>query len=339
MSTIQDVAKAASVSAATVSRYLNGRIQLPATTAARIDKAIKKLEYRPNVLAKRLSLGKSETLGFVTPEIGNPFFAELAAAAEDEASRNGYALFMTSTGGHRNREIDMLRRLTDRHFDGLIMMTNQPDDGTLAQAVNTHSEVVLIDEDIPGVHVPKVFVENYQGGRLAAAHLIAAGHERIAHIGGPAALFSAVERRRGFMDTMADAGLTPAPGHVVHGSYTRQFGVEAMRSLLKSETPPTAVFAGSDFIALGVMEVVAEAGLGVPHDISLVGFDDMMFANLLAPALTTVRQPTGELGRAGVRTLLAIIDKKAPPPLTRLPVALIERQSVAPPAGGKSPRI
>ena len=112
-----------------------------------------------------------------------------------------------------------------------------------------------------------------------------------------------------------------------------------MRSLLKSETPPTAVFAGSDFIALGVMEVVAEAGLGVPHDISLVGFDDMMFANLLAPALTTVRQPTGELGRAGVRTLLAIIDKKAPPPLTRLPVALIERQSVAPPAGGKSPRI
>jgi LacI family transcriptional regulator, galactose operon repressor len=336
MSTIQDVAKAALVSATTVSRYLNGRIELPSATAGRIDDAIKTLDYRPNVLAKRLSLGKSETLGFVTPDIGNPFFAELAAAAEHEASRNGYALFMTSTGGDRNRELDMLQRLTDRHFDGLIMMTNQPDDGTLARAVNAHSGIVLIDEDIPGVNAPKVFVENYQGGRVAAEHLIKAGHNRIAHIGGPAELFSAVERRRGFMDAMSDAGLSPASSQVLHGSYSREFGNEAMRGLLKLDTPPTAVFAGSDFIALGVMEVVAEAGLSVPGDISLVGFDDMMFANLLAPALTTVRQPTGELGRAGVRTLLATIGKKAPPPLTRLPVALIERQSVAPPQGGRT---
>jgi len=331
MSTIQDVAAAARVSATTVSRYLNNRIELPADTAGRIDAAIAELDYRPNVLAKRLSLGRSEVIGLVTPEIANPFFAELAAAVEDEAEKHGYAVLMTSTGGYREREIARLRRLRDGHVDGLIMMTNQPDDGVLAAALNQHGHVVLIDEDIPGVNAPKIFVENRHGAYLATRHLIEAGHRRIAHIGGPPNLFSATERLDGFGAALAETGLAASTAHVRQGAYSREFGLEAMRAMLDGGDAPTSVFAGSDFIAIGVMQAARERGLSVPKDISLVGFDDMPFADFLAPGLTTVRQPTSELGRVGLRTLLALFEKKTPAALTRLPVTLVERQSVAAP--------
>lgn len=335
MSTIQDVAAAASVSTSTVSRYLNNRIDLPAETAGRIDAAIRQLDYRPNILAKRLSLGRSEAIGLVTPEIANPFFGELAAAVEDEAERHGYAVFMTSTAGNRDRELTSLRRLKDGHVDGLIMMTNQPDDGTLAASLHQYGHVVLIDEDIPGVNVPKVFAENQQGAYLATRHLIAAGHRRIAHVGGPEALFSATERRAGFVEALAQAGIEPDPRMIRQGAYSRDFGYAAMLEILAGEEIPTAVFAGSDFIAIGVMQAVKESGLSVPRDISLVGFDDMPFADFLAPGLTTVRQSAREMGRAGVHALLALFEKKTPAALTRLPVSLVERQSVAPPRATK----
>ena len=122
-----------------------------------------KLDYRPNVLAKRLSTGKTEAIGLVTPEIREPFFAELASAVEDEADRHGYTIFMSSTRSDRAREIAAINRLHDRHVDGLIMMTNTPDDGTLAKLIAKRRNVVLVDEDIPGVNVPRVFVENEAG--------------------------------------------------------------------------------------------------------------------------------------------------------------------------------
>lgn len=331
MSTIQDVATAAKVSTTTVSRYLNNRIELPPETAGRIDDAIRLLDYRPNIRAKRLSLGRSEAIGLVTPEIANPFFGELAAAVEDEAEKHGYAVFMTSTRGSRDREITSLRRLRDGHVDGLVMMTNQPDDGTLAASLHQYGHVVLVDEDIPGVNVPKIFVENREGAYGATRHLIRHGHRRIAHIGGPARLFSAIERLDGFTAALTETGIQAAPGHVRQGEYSREFGHEAMRGLLSGTDRPTAVFAGSDFIAIGAMQAVREAGLSVPRDLSLVGFDDMPFADFLAPGLTTVRQPAAEMGRAGVHTLLALFEKKTPPPLVRLPVTLVERHSVAGP--------
>jgi LacI family transcriptional regulator len=331
MSTINEVAIMARVSTTTVSRYLNNRIELPAETAARIDAAIVALDYRPNILAKRLSLGRSEAIGMMTPEIANPFFAELAAAVENEAEKHGYSVLMSSTGGNRERELASLRRLKDGHVDGLIMMTNRPDDGSLAATLHHYGHIVLIDEDIPGVNVPKIFVENREGAHAATRHLIEAGHRRIAHIGGPAKLFSAIERLAGYRDAIAEVGMTVDDGDIRQGEYSREFGRAAMLDILAGGRPPTAVFAGSDFIAIGIMEAVRSKGLNVPQDISLVGFDDMPFADLLAPGLTTIRQPTAELGRIGFGTLKALIDKASPPELTRLPVALVKRNSVAPP--------
>lgn len=331
MSTIQQVADMARVSTTTVSRYLNRRLELPADTAARIDNAIAALDYRPNILAQRLSLGRSEVIGLMTPEIANPFFAELAAAVEDEAEKHGYSVLMTGTGGTRERELRSLRRLKDGHVDGLVMMTNRPDDGALAATLHEYGNIVLVDEDIPGVNVPKVFVENREGAHAATRCLIEAGHERIAHIGGPPALFSAGERLDGYRGALENAGITVPPELIRQGDYSREFGVSAMAELLELGNPPTAVFAGSDFIAIGVMQAVRARGLSVPRDISLVGFDDMPFADLLAPGLTTIRQPTAELGRAGFRALLALMRKQEPAALTRLPVTLVKRDSVAPP--------
>jgi LacI family transcriptional regulator len=232
MATIHDVAESAGVSTTTVSRYLNNRIELPAQTAARIDAAIARLEYRPNLLAKRLSTGKSEAIGLVIPEISNPFFAELASAVEDEAERNGYAVFMSSTRGDRDREIAALQRLHDRHVDGLILMCNHPDDGTLAALIGKHENMVLLDEDILGVDVPRIFVENEQGAYLATRHLIDKGHRVIAHIGGQPGLLSVRERLAGFHRAMREADLPVRNDHIRLAEYSRAFGRKAIEAIL-----------------------------------------------------------------------------------------------------------
>lgn len=331
MATIHDVAQTAQVSPTTVSRYLNNRIELPPTTAARIDAAIAQLDYRPNLLAKRLSTGRTEAIGLVAPEIREPFFAELASAVEDEADRHGYTIFMSSTRSDRQREIASLNRLHDRHVDGLIMMTNTPDDGTLAGLIGRRRNVVVIDEDIPGVQVPRLFVENETGGYLATRHLIEAGHRQIAFIGGPEGLYSVHHRRTGYLRAMREAGLPVRKQWLAGGSFSSDFARKATLGFLKLSNPPTAIFGSSDYIAIGVLLALKQAGLSVPRDMSVVGFDDMPLTELFNPPLTAIRQPIEALGRRGFQLLFSLLKGEQPPRLTLLPVELIERQSVAPP--------
>jgi LacI family transcriptional regulator len=328
--TIRDVATEAGVSAATVSRFLNKSIVLPPETAARIERACKKLAYRPNQLAKRLSLGSSELIGLVTPEIANPFFAALAAAAEDEARRAGYSLIIMSTGGDPAVEIANVNRLDSRHIDGLIVLTNRPDDGRLREILTGRSDVVLLDEDVPGAEVGRIFVENEKGAYGATRHLIDAGHRRIAHIGGPQELFSARERFAGFARALKEAGIAIDPQLIRFGAYDRASGLGAIIELANGPAP-TAVFTGSDYIAVGVLDGLRRMGLVAPRDFSIASFDDMPFADLMHPPLTTVRQPIEEMGRLGVRTLLAQIKGEATAGIARLPTELVIRLSVGPP--------
>jgi len=334
MATIHDVALDANVSPTTVSRYLNHRIELPASTAARIDAAIAKLDYRPNLLAKRLSTGRTEAIGLVAPEIREPFFAELASAVEDEADRHGYTIFMSSTRSDRQREIASLNRLHDRHVDGLIMMTNTPDDGTLARLIGRRRNVVLIDEDIPGVSVPRVFVENEIGAYLATRHLIDAGHERIAFIGGPEGLFSVERRRAGYVRALKEAGLPVRKQWMAGGSFASVFSRKATLQFLKLGNPPTAIFGSSDYLVIGVLQALKQAGISIPRQMSVVGFDDMPLTELLNPPLTAIRQPIEALGRQGFQVLFSLLKGEQPPRLTTLPVQLIQRESVAAPRKG-----
>lgn len=330
MATLSDVATVAGVSPTTVSRYLNNNIALPAATRERIDAAIQQLDYRPNLLAKRLSTGRAEAIGLVTPDIGNPFFAQLAAVVESEAERHGYAVYMTSTHGDRAREIEAIRRMRDRHVDGLILMSNRPDDGSLARLLADDDKVVLMDEDVPGIGLSRVFVENEVGAYLATRHMIAAGHRHIALIGGPPGLLSVRERLAGYERAMAEAGLEVHGADIMLQDYSRSFGRAATEAILAQSKVPSAIFASSDYLAVGVLQALQNAGLSVPKDMSLVGFDDMPFAEMVNPPLTTVRQPVAEMGRVAVEQLMALLDGTAAAPLTRLPVDLVVRRSVAP---------
>jgi len=336
MPTLSDVASAAGVSPTTVSRHLNNSIVLPQATRDRIDAAIAQLDYRPNLLAKRLSTGRAEAIGLVTPEIDNPFFAQLAATVEAEAEKHGYAVYMSSTHGDRAREIEAVRRMRDRHVDGMVLITSQPDDGSLAKLLGNQDKVVLLDEDVRGICLPSVFVENERGAYLATRHLIDAGHRHIAYIGGPPGLMSVGERLAGFTRAMAQDGLTFAAPDVFLRDYSRSFGSEAAQQIIARKHRPSAIFASSDNLAIGVLQAFRRAGLSVPHDMSLVGFDDMPFAELVNPPLTTIRQPVPEMGRLAFELLLALLNGEPVEPVTRLPLELIERRSVALFTGGSS---
>ena len=331
MAKLSDVAAEAGLSSATVSRYLNGRIDLPQRTRDRIDAAIDKLGYRPNALAQRLSTGRSGAIGLVVPDIANPFFAEIARGVDAEARAHGYAVLLSVTDCDPTREAEALRGLGDNAVEGLILASCRPDDGTLTQLLRRHRQVVLLDEDVPGAVVPGVFVDNRQGAYLAACHLIEAGHREIAMIGGPAGAMSMREREAGFTRALGEAGLPLRPGRVVAGEYTRAHGRAATGVLLGSAMPPTGIVALADVIAIGSIEMARSRGLNVPGDLSVTGFDDVEFADLVHPALTTVRQPIDRLGRLAVQRLIDQMADRHPPRETRLPVELVRRGSVAPP--------
>ncbi len=330
---LRDVAAAAGVSVAAVSRYLNGTLSLPPATAARIDQAIRALDYRPNPHARRLSRGRSDAIGLVLPDIANPFFAQLAASVEEAADTAGLELTLAATLNRPQREHVYLERMRRNHVDGLIFVTNHGDDGTLARVINQTRGVVLVDEDVRGARAPKVFCDNEQGGYLAGRHLLEAGHRDLACIAGPADMMSGELRLNGFRRAVQEAGPPARLLSVLPGPYNAAHGRAATAALLEMRPRPTGVFIASDEIALGVLPVLRAAGLSVPDAISLIGFDDVGPLDLFDPPLTTIRQPVAEMGRRAVELLgTPQADASGEASVLRLPVELVVRHSVAPPA-------
>jgi LacI family transcriptional regulator len=331
--TLRDVAAHAKISPASVSRYLNGTLRLPQPTVSRIEAAIAHLDYKPNAHARRLSLGRSDTIALVLPEIGNPFFAELAAAAEEAASERGLDVMLFATGNRLTRELDYLARLRRSDVDALIFVTNHADaEGKLAEAIGRSGRVVLLDEDVAGTTVTKVFSDNEAGGRLAARAFLEAGHRRLAYLGGPADLMSSIERGAGFHAAARDAGLGAEAIRMVCGDYSITHGRHAVETLLAEAEPPTAIFAASDQTLLGVLDGLRAHGLRVPRDVSVITFDDVAPLAFFDPPITAVRQSIGEMGRLGIERLARLVRRDEEPVETlRLPVELVSRDSVAPP--------
>lgn len=328
--TIRDVARRAAVSSATVSRYLNGSLQLPPDTAGRVDRAIAELAYAPNVLARALSTGRSGTLGIIVPDIANPFFAVMASAAEREAFAQGYALVLCSSESHPARERHYLAELRAQRIDGTLFVSEYTVGHELADQLAGFGNLVLVDEGIEGFGGAQVLAHNRRGGRLATEHLLALGHRRIGLIAGPAHLMTSRERRAGYEDALRAHGLWPDPRLTVFGSYREATGREALPALLDLDDPPTAVFASSDVAALGVLRAARARGLRVPEDLSLVGFDDIPVAELVSPAITTVAQPIERLGVEGIRTLVRLLRGDGDTAREqRMDVALVVRESTA----------
>lgn len=331
--TIGDVAKRAKVSPTAVSRWLNGGLELPETTGSRIRAAVAALDYQPHAQARRLSKGKAEAIGIVVPDISNAFFALLAGEAERIAVAAGYDVVIWSSRNRIERELACFDRLRGGYIDGLLLITNHEDDGRLAARIKAMpGRVVIVDEDVVGGDAPRFFVENELGGYAATRHLIAHGHRRIAHIGGPKGVMSAIERAQGWRRALAEAGITPEANWHVCTEYEVEPATRDAAQLFALDPLPTAVFAGSDAVALGVMTQARQHGVAIPEDMSLVGFDGMPINDLLGPPLTSIAQPIDDLGRRGAERLLAMITGEPfEATRTRLPVELVERGSVAAP--------
>ena len=331
-----DVAQHAGLSVATVSRHLNGHIQLPVDTVARIEGAIHELGYRPNPYARSLSRGRSDTIGLVIPDIANPYFALLASAVERAAGPHGLAVVLCVTLNQSEREHEYLQRLGRNHLDGLIFLTNHAADEALAKAINEASRrVVILDEDVKKARGPKIFGDNEQGGYLAGRHLLEAGHRRLAFIGGPEHLMSTQARLAGFRRALGEAPSAELTAHYF-GDYSVENGRRSAGALLRAGEEITAVFATSDEIAIGALEVFAARNVRIPDDLSVIGFDGIAPFHLFNPPLTCIRQPVEELGRRAVELLASGLNGgRMRAGAQRLPVELVVRESVSAPRNGQ----
>jgi LacI family transcriptional regulator len=328
------VAKAAGVSVATVSRYLNNSLQLPKPTADRVRAAIDALGYQPNPHARSLSRGKSDTLGLVVPDITNPYFARLAAAVEREAARQGYGLTLCASLNTHEREREYLGRLSRMAVDGVIFVTNHADDGSLAEPIAASSRrIVILDEDVAGVRASKVFSDNEQGGHLAGRHLIDMGHRRIAFFGGPEAMRSTQARLAGVRRAIAESGQPAEVTDVYCGDYSPEHGRACAERLMTTKSRATALLVSSDQIMIGALEIFRREGLRIPARLSVIGFDDIAPFLLFDPPLTSIRQPVEAMGRRAVDLLVrGLKGEDVDDVVEHLPVELVLRESVGRPA-------
>ena len=331
MANLKQVAAAAGVSSATVSRYLNGTLSLPTPTREAIESAIRELHYQPNPFARSLSLGRTDLIRMVVPDIKAPFFAALVASVENAAFARGQELAISVTLNRPGRESRYLESVSDRHVDGLIFVTNHPEVAPLRPRITAARRVVLLDEDVPEALAPRLFCDNEGGGHLAGRHLVAHGHRVVGVIGTGDEMQSGAMRFRGFARAMHEGFGDEARILRKRGSYTVEDGRRLCAELLDSGLPLTAIFAMSDELVIGTLEELKRRGLSVPKDISLIGFDDILPLDHFATAVTAIRQPVEALGAMAVEILLDTDwdDPAARSRVEILPVTLVERSSVA----------
>ena len=333
MVTISDVAARAGVGAGTVSRVLNDSPRVSDSTRQRVLAAIDVLDYRPNPLARALSRGRAHTFGVVVPFFPQPSAVERLRGVVETlgGSRYDLVLFNVETTVERDQHFaSLLRR--DR-ADGLLVMSMPPPAAAVTSLLDHGVPVVLVDAIADGI--PCVVTDDVEGGCLATRHLVALGHQRIGFIGddpdNPFGFSSSAAREQGYRTTMDEAGLEVDERLVRHGPHDRAVGRHLAEGMLALRNPPTAVFAASDILAVGVLEAIRTSGLRVPEDISVIGFDDIDVSSYIG--LTTVHQPLVESGRLGARLLLEALSGAGAPAAARneLPLELVLRSTTAPP--------
>lgn len=306
MSSIRDVAREAGVSTATVSHVINNTRFVSGEVRARVLDAIERCNYYPNAHARSLASGRSRTLGLVISDISNPFFPELVKSIETAAFEHGYDVILSSTNYDAERTSQYVRRFIERKVAGVMLMTSELDTALIAELARREVSVVFLDLGEPGPHMSNLRV-NYEAGiDEAIRHLVSLGHRRISFMGGPEHLRSAARRLCAFSASMKKY-LPDAAAQIHQGDFKLEGGARAARDLLTAREMPTALVAANDMMALGAMNEFRSAGLRIPHDISVVGFDDVAFASLSEPKLTTVCIPRAELGRRAVEALMTTL--------------------------------
>lgn len=332
MATIKHVAARAGVSFTTVSHVVNGTRPVSDQVRSKVEAAIAELGYVPSGVARSLRVRATGTLGLLLPNASNPYFAELARGIEDHAERNGYSVILCNSDDDIDKQLRYLRVLLERRIDGLIVATVASDAAFAEALANLRVPLVLVDRSLDGVDADQLRVDHEQGAYLATRHLLELGHRRIVCIGGPASTQVAQLRAAGYQRALAEAGIEAQA--VVDCPFTSPAGHAAAQTLLSAELRPTAIFAGNDMIALGVLRAAAERGLQVPQQLSVVGFDDIEVSRYLHPALTTVGQCIGQLGEQVAARLLERIRTPALAVSQQLiePILVLRESSAAPDA-------
>jgi LacI family transcriptional regulator len=304
--TIKDVARTAGVSLATVSRVLNENPRVSGETRRLVLDAAESLRYRPNSLARSLVTNRTNTVGVLLPDLYGEFFSEVIRGLDGEARAQGYHLLVSSSHASTDELIAAVRAMHGR-IDGLIVMAPDVDAPQALRDTIGSFPIVLLDGGMGATEFDSISLGNAEGARLAVRHLLDLGHRRVATVAGPAGNVDARQRLFGYRTEMREGGGRWSPELELAGDFTEPSGYEAGAALLALETPATAVFCANDYMAIGILGRLSEAGLRVPEDLSVVGFDDIVMARYLSPALTTVHVDTAELGARAVRRVLEIL--------------------------------
>ncbi len=339
--TLHDVAVAAGVSIATASKVMNGRVGVSEQTRSRVREAAAVLGFVGHATRLRAAEAAGEpTIELILnpADVTNPYLATFLGGAIEIASARGYGLITRSLDSTRaGSPIEWAGALARAGRSGVIEVTSEYSSAREHALRAVGLPLVIVDPiDVPTTSTPSIGAANRAGAREATAHLLSLGHRRIEYIGGPTGAGCDRERAGGWAAAMADAGIHVDPGAVPRRAFSFEHGLSAATAMLGSSSPPTAIFAGSDISAMGVLEAARRTGRRVPHDLSVVGFDDLVISRTASPPLTTVHQPIADIGREAVAILMRLSHGESlATKRLELPTHLVVRESTAPPPGSR----
>jgi len=330
---IADVAKLAGVSTATVSRALTAPHRLRPDTLARVAEAVRHTGYTPNLAARTLRARRTMLVLVVVPDIANPFFSDVLRGIDEGLSKDGYGFLIGNLGNTRANEPRLADVALSGQVDGVLLLNGRIPTGGPRSLSPTEIPMVAICEAIPGAAIPQIEVENREAARAAVAHLASLGHRHIAYLSGPKDNILEHERRGGFCEGLKDASIPRRDARFYTGDFSFHAGVAAAEQFLRVGERPTALFAANDEMVIGFMKRIRSAGVSVPDDVSVIGFDGIEFSDFVEPTLTTFRQPRRELGYEGASLLVAAMRGDVIDPARarqRWPVPLLTRGSTGP---------
>jgi LacI family transcriptional regulator len=327
--TLEDIAKNAGVSRATVSRVINGASNVKEQTRARVMEVIQKNNFQPNIAARGLAAGRTNVIGLVIPAgvtaiFSDPYFPLLIQGALSACNSRDFSVMLWLAEAEFERR--MVRQILHSGLlDGVLVSSMLMDD-PIVQALHDSKKPFMLIGRHPILDVNYLDVDNRAGGRVATLHLLRLGHKRVATITGPKNMIAGYDRFQGYCQALEERSLSFQPELVAEGDFSEAGGYAAMRQLIPAR--PTAVFVANDTMAEGALRALREAGLSVPQDLALVGYDDMPNAARMIPSLTTIRQPTAQMGTLAVNTLIDLIQNPSSHKLhVILPVELVIRHS------------
>lgn len=330
MTTIKDVAKVAGVSISTVSRVLNNSGYFSNRTKEKVTKAVDELKFQQDMVATAMIKKQTSTLGLIIPDIKNIFYGELTGVIEKKANQYGFNVILCNTDNNLNKEAEYLNLLLRKGVDGIIFSTPEINDRNIREVMKSRPDFpfVIIGSKVADVRLDEVLVDNYEGGYQAANHLLQLGHQKIGFIGGQQDSYSTMERYKGYEKALNDYGVLPDKDHFKLGEYKIHSGYTKGKEMLSMTNRPTAIFAANDAIAVGVYKAARELTISIPEELSVIGFDDSQFAEIVHPPLTTIRTPITEMGEKTVELVIQIVrkGKNFKETITFQP-SLIERES------------